>query len=253
MKAAIQHKLSSIALEKDLTILYACESGSRAWGFPSPDSDYDVRFVYLKPHDWYFSIHNRKDMLQYPINEDLDVIGWDIRKFLRLFGKSNATPFEWLQSPIIYEENLHFKEKVWALAESYCQPRHLINHYLGIGRNALKAGLEGDSINIKKYFYVLRPLLAARWIITQQGVPPLEFKDLLTSLEGETDLLAAIHKLWERKLKAKEGEFTPVIPIIQEFVHEEMERCRGLAEDLPPNQQVSIRPLDELFRSFLNI
>ncbi len=251
VKEVIQDKLQSIIQEQELNILYACESGSRAWGFPSPDSDYDVRFIYIRSQNWYLSIQEKKDMLQFPINDELDIVGWDIRKLLRLFRKSNATPFEWLQSPIIYQEQPDFRTQLWAMAADYFVPRHLVNHYLGIARNSLKSGLDGAVINIKKYFYVLRPLLAARWILNKGGVPPLEFVDLLRSLEGQDALLMAIEDLWQRKLIAKEGDKTPLIPVIQDFIYKEIEHCNELSGSLPPDKATSPVPLNMFFQDLL--
>src|SRR3954464_6280309 len=100
MREQIEEALGAIERECGVRMLYACESGSRAWGFPSPDSDYDVRFFYLRPLSFYLSVAERKDQLDFPINDELDIKGWDIRKALQLVCKSNTTPFEWLQSPI---------------------------------------------------------------------------------------------------------------------------------------------------------
>lgn len=91
MKQFITDKLSAVEKENDIKILFACESGSRGWGFPSPDSDYDVRFIYVRPYRYYLSVMERADDLNFAISGDLDMYGWDLRKVLQLMRKSNVT------------------------------------------------------------------------------------------------------------------------------------------------------------------
>ena len=148
MEATIQQKLTDIEQTYKVRILYSCESGSRAWGFPSFDNDY-------------LTIQPKKDHLSFPINDELDVYGWDILKVLQLVVKSNTTPFEWLQSPVIYRENKKIKEELWQLCQNYFCPKSNIHHYLGVAHGAMET-MQEEEIKIKKLFYVLRPLLAAQ-------------------------------------------------------------------------------------------
>ena len=108
--AAINQALDHVEADDDVAILLAVESASRAWGFPSSDSDYDVRFVYVRPPDWYLSIdlEARRDVIEYPLKDNIDLSGWDLRKALRLFRKSNPPLLEWLQCPIVYRERCSF-------------------------------------------------------------------------------------------------------------------------------------------------
>ncbi len=138
IKAEIQSEISRIAEENNIRILFACESGSRGWGFASPDSDYDVRFIFLHPTSWYLSVLPQDDGMDFFVDKELDINGWDIRKVLRLLIKSNATTFEWLQSPIVYQTNEDFKASLWSLAQHFFQPKATIHHYLGLVKNALK-------------------------------------------------------------------------------------------------------------------
>lgn len=179
MKTIIENKLTEIEIEHHIKILYSCESGSRAWGFPSPDSDYDVRFIYIRPLDNYISIQPEEDHLSFPINDELDIYGWDITKVLRLMVKSNTTPFEWLQSHIIYREDIEFKNTLWLLCQNYFCARSNINHYLGIAHGAMDT-ITDDKIKIKKLFYVLRPLLAAMWCAKHNEIAPMNIEPLLT-------------------------------------------------------------------------
>ncbi|MEO6038464.1 MAG: nucleotidyltransferase domain-containing protein [Saprospiraceae bacterium] len=253
MQELINDHLHRIALEHQVRILYACETGSRGWGFASPDSDYDVRFIYAYPLDHYLSINEPETTLG-SIFEDggevLDFNAWELRKTLHHLRKSNATPFEWLQSPIIYQQEGRFREELWSLAPNFFDPRATVHHYLGICHNSIKTGISGEHINIKKYFYILRPLLAAKWAVEQQTIPPMEFRPLLTQIAANTALMKAIQQLWTDKEKAPEGQYIPLIPIIQEFIAAEMEHCRTAAAGLE-KMPGSSAALDLFFRKTL--
>jgi len=171
--------LNELSRERGVRILFACESGSRAWGFASPDSDYDVRFIYAQPLRWHLSLGKRKDTIEAMLPRDLDLSGWELGKALRLFAGGNLSMNEWLGSPIVYLEDERFTEPMRALLAAYFNPRKGLHHYLGIARKTLDQALEGDLIGIKKLFYVLRPLLACQWIIAKGTMPPTAFSDLL--------------------------------------------------------------------------
>jgi predicted nucleotidyltransferase len=132
MREVILEKLDTIEKENNVKILFAIESGSRAWGFASPDSDYDVRFVYAHSEDFYLSIHDRRDVIELPVNEILDIAGWDIRKALRFIGKTNAVIYEWYQSPIIYRKATSFMDDLSLLGNDYFSPRSAMHHYLSM-------------------------------------------------------------------------------------------------------------------------
>lgn len=248
MQNLILQKLSELEKEKNIRILYACESGSRAWGFASPNSDWDVRFIYVHPRDWYLSIEDRKDMLDFGVDEnELDLTGWELRKTLRLFRGSNASPYEWLQSPIIYSDPYNFRAELFGLAQEYFNPRHTAFHYLGLAYNSAKKGLVDGEMNIKKYFYVLRPLLAVLWICDKQTVPPMEFAPLLEQLKDNQPLYQAIKDLTARKIKALEGDTILPIPLIQEFIEAKLNECGAIAKNLPDAPQDSEK-LNLIFR-----
>lgn len=251
MKKLILERLKDLETKHKIKILYACESGSRAWGFASPNSDWDVRFIYVHTQDWYLSIDEQKDMMDFAIDADeLDLTGWELRKTLRLFRGSNASPFEWLQSPIVYLDPYDFKARLWDLADDYFKPRAAAFHYLGLAKSSSKKGLVDGLMDIKKYFYVLRPLLAAYWICTKKTVPPMEFAPLLEQIKSKEKLYAAIQVLTKKKIAAQEGDFTAPIPIIQNFIEEQLNECGKLAKDLPAEQASSVL-LNNLFRDFI--
>lgn len=253
MQQLILRHLNRVEREKSIRILFACETGSRGWGFASPDSDYDVRFVFVHPRDRYLAIHEPPDTIT-TIFEDggevLDFNGWDLRKTLHHLHKSNATPFEWLQSPIVYRQEDRFRDDLWALAPLFFSPRAAVHHYLGICHNSIKTGISEGNINIKKYFYILRPLLAAIWAADKQTVPPMEFQPLLAQVEYNTPVINAVRQLLTAKENALEAQRIPLVPVLQVFIETEMERCKALASDLPKTT-TSSEVLDTFFRKML--
>ena len=164
MEKVILKNLYKIEKENKIKILYAVESGSRGWGFESTDSDYDVRFIYIHMPEWYLSIQDRRDVIEIPIDNLLDINGWDIRKTLILYNKSNPTLLEWLSSPIIYMEHGFLIKKLKELVNYYFSSKSCIYHYLHMARGNYREYLKGDVVKIKKYFYVLRPIMACMWV-----------------------------------------------------------------------------------------
>jgi uncharacterized protein len=248
IKAEIQGELSRIAEENNIRILYACESGSRGWGFASPDSDYDVRFIFLHPTSWYLSVMPQDDGMDLFVDKELDINGWDLRKVLRLLIKYNATPFEWLQSPIVYQTDEDFKASLWTLAQHFFQPRSTIHHYLGLAKNSFRKGLINETeINVKKYFYVLRPLLAAMWIADNKTAAPMTFSELVSVLEPHQQINSIVMDLWDQKLNLKEAESIKMVPELNDFVQKQIVRCFGVADN---TDETAIRTdmLDAFFR-----
>ncbi len=154
-------------MERDhgVRVLFAVESGSRAWGFPSPDSDYDVRFVYLHPRDWYLSLVERRDVIEIPIDaEDHDISGWDLRKALQLLLRSNPPLYEWLVSPIVYREDGATMAALRRLAETGYAHKTMGWHYLRIADRTYRTHFGSrPEANLKKYFYVAGRS-APRWL-----------------------------------------------------------------------------------------
>lgn len=244
MRQTIISTLSQVEQDHKIKILYSCESGSRAWGFPSPDSDFDVRFIYARPYDFYISILDRTYDLHFPISGDLDMYGWDIRKVLKLILKSNTTPFEWLQSPIIYRENTNFQDALWQLCQHYFSQRSNIHHYLGIARGALETMVNESEIKIKKLFYVLRPLLAAKWCLEKNGIAPMTIDPLITLLPDA--LNKHVQELIHFKATAAEGHVINIEPVLQSYINEQISSITEACTPLPQNR-FEPRMLDEFF------
>ena len=211
--------------EHGVRVLYACESGSRAWGFASPDSDYDVRFIYVRERDWYlsFDVEQRRDVIEYPIVDAIDCGGWDVRKALYLFSRTNGALLEWLHSPIIYLERGHFAQDLRRLAPRAFNSIALCYHYSHMARGNAREYLFNDKVRLKKYFYVLRPLLAIRYIEQGKGIPPVRFEALVEAVAPK-DLRPSIAALLELKRNTEELGLGDPIPEIGEFIASELER-----------------------------
>ena len=260
MKQQILDHIQQIADRDGFQILYACETGSRGWGFASPDSDFDIRFIYVHPRDRYLSVNNPQDSIN-SIFEDggevLDFNAWDLRKTLHHLRKSNATPFEWLQSPIIYQNHrrivgvaaLPVHQELLDLAPGYYAPRAGIHHYLNLTSSCYQEHLQSDLVKLKKYFYALRPILAARWIIEQGTFPPMVFDRLLELIVDRQDLRAEIDQLLTIKATANESTMIPVSPMLNNFIATEIENCRQ-AVKLIPNPNIDASSLDRLFQKY---
>ena len=252
MEGRIQSELSALEQAKDVMILLAVESGSRACDFPSADSDYDVRFIYLHRPDWYLSVdlEDRRDVIEQPIQELLDISGWDIRKALRLFHKSNPPLLEWLQCSIVYREKFSFAKKLRALLPDFYSPKASYFHYLHMARGNIREYLHGDTVWQKKYFYVLRPLLAMLWIERGLGPVPIEFNRLLGAVVADSGLRSAIDMLVEAKKNGAELDRGPKIPVISRFIETEMDRLQSKSAH-NTNVAPPVDLLNDLFRDTL--
>ena len=216
MNVLVPEKLAEIERDYGVTVLWAIESGSRAWGFESPDSDFDVRFIYKHKRDFYLHLNEQRDVIELPIDDTWDVSGWDLDKTLKLLYKSNPTLFEWLQSPIVYQQT-DFIERIRPLANQYFSEKKMLHHYLNTARTQMNKYLLGDKIKPKKYFYVLRPILACRWIEKYHSVPPILFDDLVKELLP-SQMKEHVSRLLDIKVKGPEGmEIEPIKPI-QDYI-----------------------------------
>jgi predicted nucleotidyltransferase len=250
MKSAIQARLREMEGAADLRVLYAVESGSRAWGFASATSDWDVRFIYVRRPEWYLSIQDRRDVVEFQLDGDLDVSGWDLKKALGLFAKSNPPLPEWLRSPIVYAESSTAAQRLRDLSVQFFSPRACLYHYLHMAEGNYREYLCGDPVRLKKYFYVLRPVLACRWIESHGAMPPMGFSALVDD-QLPAHLRESVNALLLRKCDGDELASGPRIPEINEFLDGEIERLRTIAAGAPSTPP-DIELLDALFRSTLS-
>lgn len=200
----IQIKLKEIEQKENVKILHAVESGSRAWGFASPDSDYDVRFIYVRKVDDYLKLEEKKDVIDWELDETLDINGWDLSKVLKLFHKSNATLFEWANSPIVYRTSKEWAE-IYEVSKEYFSIKSGMYHYYGTARSNFSEFLQEEYIKYKKYFYVIRPLLACKWIEEKECPPPVLFSELMDTVLEE-EIKPIVEKLLKAKVKMNESD-----------------------------------------------
>lgn len=247
----IDSELKRIEEEEGVRILYACESGSRAWGFPSKDSDYDVRFIYVRPVDWYLSLFEKRDVIERPISDQLDINGWDLKKALNLFRKSNPPLLEWLQSPIQYMEQYGVTEQIRQLSPLTFSPRSSMYHYLHMAKGNFREYLQGEYVKIKKYFYVLRPILACQWIEEHGSMPPMEFEDLVEQILPESTLKQEVYTLLTRKKAGVEFDLEPKITVINDYLDRQIAYFEETAKHIAVSGEKQEAALDALFRDAL--
>jgi uncharacterized protein len=250
MRNAIDNAIQRLEAEDDVRVLYAVESGSRAWGFASRDSDWDVRFIYLRRPNWYLSVQRRRDVLEYPLDNQLDVSGWDLKKALGLFAKSNPPLLEWLRSPIVYREASFLAQRLRELSTRYFSSRSCMHHYFHMAEGNYREYLHGDPVRVKKYFYVLRPVLACRWIAAHGTMPPMEFASLVDD-QLPRELRPMVHALLERKRSGDELAAGPRIPEINAFLDDEMGRLSHALAAIPRGSAPDWEALDGIFRESL--
>ena len=250
----ILQRLNEIETQHGVRILYACESGSRAWGFASPDSDYDVRFLYVRNQDWYlsFDVERQRDVIEYPIANELDCSGWDIRKALHLFMRTNGALLEWLHSPTRYLEQGDFAQSLRTLAPKCFNSTALCYHYSHMARRNAREYLLEDRVRLKKYFYVLRPLLAIIHVERRLGIPPVHFDQLVDAVAPE-QLRPGIAKLLELKRKTPELGLGQAIPEISAFIKAELQRhddaFSGMGRPEVPKKEEVRSQLNNAFRN----
>lgn len=244
VRAEIEARLCRIEAEFGVRVLYACESGSRGWGFASPDSDYDVRFIYVHPLPWYLQVSPQRDVIECPISGELDINGWELRKTLSLLKKGNATAIEWLDSPVTYRADAVFLPAMREAMRQTHRSDRSFQHYFHMAHGNYRTYLKGEQVRFKKYLYVLRPLLAALWLEQGRGLVPMRFQALVDALVTEAELLAAINDLLALKRLASEAEFGPSRPILNTFIEAQLSRLQANPPSRPETVDFSV--LDRL-------
>ena len=249
IREEITDKLTEIEEKEKVKILYAVESGSRAWGVASPDSDYDVRFIYVRAVEDYLSIQEKRDVIEWQLDDVLDINGWDLKKTLVQFHKGNATLFEWANSPVIYKMTDEWKD-VYESCRQYFSEKTALYHYYGTANSTFKQYLQNEEVKYKKYVYALRPLLACIYIEDHHSVPPVKFDDLLRQ-NLPKELSMEIEKMLEIKTKSDEIDLNPKMPVIQKFIEDEIVRYEQVVKDMPDDRNLDWEALDHVFLKIL--
>ncbi len=246
--AAIHSALDRIERAHGVHVLLAVESGSRAWGFASRDSDYDVRFIYAHAPEWYLSVDEHRDVIEVPISDELDLTGWDLRKALKLLRKSNPSLLEWIKSPVVYRADPAFALVFGLLASEFSSPARLFHHYLRMARGNFRDTLRKDDVRLKKYLYVLRPLLACRWIERGLGPVPMRFQTLTDTVLEDANLRFHVAVLVARKRAGEEFDLGRRIPALHNFIETELARLEQIipAEPTQPDSE----KLNQFFQDY---
>ncbi|KOS06465.1 nucleotidyltransferase [Flavobacterium akiainvivens] len=244
MHQSILNKLSEIEKQHNITILHAVESGSRAWGFASPDSDYDIRFIYKRPAVEYLSLWEKPDVIEFMTAEDLDGSGWDINKTLQLLAKSNGALLEWLFPPVTYYTNPEFLAQMQDFAAQCFSPVATLHHYLGTTKNFMEV-CDAEHVKLKSYFYALRSALAGKWIIDHNTIPPVAFAQLLPLAPHEVQQKA--QQLLAIKAGQDEKYLHPREAVITNFLKEIIEYNRNNAAKLGAGHKINAQ-LETFFR-----
>ena len=241
----IPEKLAEIEKRENVRILHCVESGSRAWGFASPDSDFDVRFIYVRPKDFYLRLDKTRDVIEWQLDEVLDINGWDLQKALVLLHKSNPTLFEWNNSPIVYKTTPEWKA-ISDIISHYFQQKSGLYHYLSTAKSNYREYLHGETVRLKKYFYVLRPLLACRWILEKQTPPPMLFTELADACLDKT-LVPAVNELLRLKMNTPELGEGKRIDIINDYLDASIAEIEELLKDYTSDESKSWEELNNTF------
>lgn len=244
MKQSIIEELKKIEKEENVKILMAIESGSRAWGFASPDSDYDVRFIYVRKTEDYLRLEGIRDVIEWKLDDVLDINGWDLKKALQLLYKSNPTMFEWCTSPIIYYTSPEFN-RIKEILPQYFSEKRSLYHYWHMAESNYREFLKGEEVRIKKYLYVLRPLLAAKWILNKKVAPPMLFDELVEA-ELEDELREELAKLLVLKKTLPEMGMAPRIQVFNDYIDKMLPKIKEAAENID-GSAVEWNALNELF------
>ncbi|RSK27512.1 nucleotidyltransferase domain-containing protein [Bacillus sp. HMF5848] len=259
MEEKIQQIIEHIETDYDVKVLYACESGSRVWGFPSDNSDYDVRFIYIHKTDWYLSIDQKRDVLEIPsqdtlslpIDSQLDLSGWELTKVLRLFRKSNPPLLEQLHSSIVYYHKYSTINKMNMLEKNVFSPITCIHHYLNMASGNYRDFLKSEIPVTKKLINVIRPLLAAKWVEANNSVPPTNFQSLLKAVVHSTLLTEEIYNVITLKMEGTEFLININLDLINQFVEREYDHLKIYVKQIDHKLSDPTLQLNKLFRDTL--
>lgn len=252
MIAEIQKELAALETTLNIKILYAVESGSRAWGFASTNSDWDVRFIYVHRLDWYLRIDEPKDNYEKILPNDIDLAGWELKKALKLFHKSNPPLLEWLNSPLVYMEQGATATRLRELMSSYFNPTSCLHHYLHMAEGNYRDYLQKDMVRTKKYFYVLRPVLACDWIYRTNTMAPMAFSTLVETQVQDPAIIEIIQTLLGQKTSGEELGEGPRIDRLNQFLEERMRFHQDLVKKKGKSERLSNDLLNQLFRETID-
>ena len=250
--AQVDALIEAVRLAHGVHIPWAIESGSWAWGFPSPDSDYDGRFIYVRPAIEALNIWPRRDVIEMPLEGEMDVNGWDLSKALRLLLKGNAVVVEWLQSPIIYDGQDWFRDEMLAFAARWMDRERVASHYLHLSQRQRSVYLAGDAdVALKKVFYALRPAVALRWLRLHpdQALPPMHFPTLMAESAPSSDVTEIVEELITLKARTREMGSGPMPASLLHFIDQELGQAKREEPPIRVLHPEAANAANDLYRS----
>lgn len=251
IRKEIVDALAEIEKRENVKVLYAVESGSRAWGVESTDSDYDVRFIYVRPKNDYLCLEEKRDVIEWQLDEVLDINGWDLKKTLVQFHKGNATLFEWANSPVVYKTTDAWKQ-IYENCKVYFSEKVALYHYYGTANSTFKQYLQEERVKYKKYIYALRPLLACKYIEENHAIPPVKFEELLKQ-NLDTNLFTEMEKMLKIKAQSDEKDLNAKMPIIQNYIETEIAKYEQLSKTMNDDRTMDWKVLDKVFVEVLRV
>jgi predicted nucleotidyltransferase len=263
MQVKIKDALRFLEYQNGYKILFAYESGSRAWNFHSPDSDYDVRFVYVRVKENYLSVSPARDVCESfksqakgTAYEDdlLDIVGWDLSKALHLMRKSNPQLIEWLNGPLpYYIADPAFNQHLLSISRRITRMEPIYMHYRGMATGNFREYLQGDEVRYKKYLYVIRPLLAAQYVYENMSIPPVDFKQLqaVTDDSQTEEFRASLNRLLAYKTQVQESATMPKDPVLNTWIEERLAHKVDFKEGPGPTSEQVTAMLDSAFTQAL--
>ncbi len=252
MKEQVKKVISDFEEEQNIRVLYACESGSRAWGFASPDSDYDIRFIYAHSKDWYLRLEDKTDFIDTFLPGDLDLSGWDLAKTLRLFSTCNLSLNEWLGSPVKYYGVKNFNDELQGFIPEFFNPKKAMHHYLSMAKKVYAQNNDKGLIGIKKFFYVIRPLFCCAWIERENNMPPTEFQTMLEEGLAPNEIVSQIVEIRTRKETAIEGHKIEIDASIQQWIRKQIAHFEQHSPTLEGDSKTNWEALNQIFLDWLD-
>ncbi len=230
----IPSHLRDIEHEHNVKILLAVESGSRAWGFESANSDWDVRFIYVHKPEWYFKVKEQRDVIEHMYEDDVDLVGWELRKALTLLRKSNPSLLEWFNSPIVYYKDEDFVKRIREIEKDYFNPIRTMYHYNHIYIKHDERYLQKQGYPMKRFLYYLRGILACKWIESNKSLPPVAFKELLDATVENKAVRAKIDELIRLKKSGKEHDMLTVEDSLVDYARNLADYYNGIIDSFRP-------------------
>ncbi|MGF2616556.1 nucleotidyltransferase domain-containing protein [Rossellomorea vietnamensis] len=250
MKNRILAELNIIEQEHEVDILYAVQAGSRAWGFESPASDFDIRFIYKHPLNWYLSLDQKRDVIEWQSGKELELSGWDLKKAMLLLKKSNPTLLEWLQTEDRLIEDKYFCEKVFPLQELVFSPSACYHHYLNMTKTNWNKWQRDSMKSVKLTLHVLRGLLCCLWIKEKETFPPVSFNVLFYQCVPDLKLKEEIQRLVELKKRGAETIETNLV-ILSSFIEVQIRQLSENTQHFKKSPTLSSEAVNRAFRELV--